>query len=359
MVLIYALMIVSILISVAAYFIFKMENKVAAIVAAGSLIVTVLGCTVATYVSTSSVEKLNGEVTGKSQTRVSCSHSYSCNCRSVSSGSGKNRTTSTKCDTCYEHSYDYDWDVYTSVGNLTIDRVDRRGLEAPERWSIVRNGDPVTVNHTYTNWIKPASSSLLNKHVASEKDISKLPKYPGQIYDYYKIDRIVLDGVPLPNVGEMNQYLSDRLKVVGPSKQANIIIVATNKPSQAYATELYSAWKGAEKNDIVVFVGISGNEIRWARVEAWAKSSIFQVKLRDAILDIKTFDMKRIIDTSAQVTTQQYKRKPMKEFEYLKDDLQTITPLASIIIVLLMLLIHSIPIWINRREARKNIRYRY
>lgn len=328
-------------------------------VAAGSLVVTVLGCTVATYVSTSSVEKLNGQVTGKAQNRVSCSHSYSCNCRTVTSGSGKNRTTSTVCDTCYEHSYDYDWDVYSSVGNLTIDRVDRRGTTEPERWSIVKNGDPVTVNHTYTNWIKPAGSSLFNKSSKSEKDVSKLPKYPGQIYDYYKIDRLVLDGVKIPNVSEMNQYLSDQLKIVGPASQANIIIVVTNKPSQAYAKELYAAWKGAEKNDVVVFVGVSGNEIQWAQVEAWSKSSIFQVKLRDAILDIKTLDMKRIIDTSAQVTVQQYTRKPMKEFEYLKDDIQTITPLASIIIVLLMVLIHAIPIWIKRQEAKKNIRYRY
>lgn len=353
------LLIASIVISVAAYFIFKLDIVVAGVVAAVSFLVTLIGCNIAMYVSTSSVEKLNGEVTGKEQVTVSCSHSYQCNCRTVTSGSGKNQTTSTVCDTCYEHSHDYDWDVYTNVGTITIDRVDRQGVDEPQRWSIVNNGDAVAVDHTYTNWIKPAHDSLFHKKDEDEKVIAALPKYPGQIYDYYRINRIVLDGVNVPNLPQMNQYLSDQLRVVGPKSQANIIIVVTNKPSVSFATDVYAAWQGAEKNDVVVFVSLDGNQIRWVDVEAWSKSSIFQVKLRDAINDTKTFDMKTVIDLSAQNTSQYYKRKPMKEFEYLKDDVQTITPVAAIVIFLLMIAIHGGGIWFNLTQVATARRYRY
>lgn len=353
------LLIVSIIVSVITYFVFKMDLKVAGAMAAASFVLTLMACGIATYVSTSSTEKLNGEVTGKEQVTVSCEHSYQCHCRTVSSGSGKNRTTSTVCDTCYEHYHDYDWDVYTNVGTITIDRVDRQGVDEPQRWSIVKNGDPVAVNHSYTNWIKPAHNSLFHKK-DDDKKVASLPKYPGDIYDYYKINRIVLDGgVVVPNLDQMNQYLSEKLKVVGPKSQANIIIVVTNKPSLAFAKDVYAAWQGAEKNDVVVFVSLDGNQIRWVDVEAWSKSSIFQVKLRDAINDTKTFDMKTVIDLSAQVTSQYYQRKPMKEFEYLKDDIQTITPLAAIIILILMVLVHGGAVWIERTHLNPVRRYRY
>lgn len=351
------LLIVSITVSVIAYFIFKMDLKVAGITAAASFVLTLAACSIATYVSTSSTEKLNGEVTGKEQVTVSCEHSYQCHCRTVSSGSGKNKTYSTVCDTCYEHFHDYDWDVHTNVGTITIDRVDRQGVDEPQRWSIVKNGDPVAVDHTYTNWIKPAHDSLFHTKTQDDKQLASLPKYPGQIYDYYKLNRIVLDGVTVPNLDQMNEYLSEKLKVVGPKKQANIIIVVTNKPSVSFATDVYAAWQGAEKNDIVVFVSLNGNQIRWVDVEAWSKSSIFQVKLRDAINDTKTFDMKTVIDLSAQNTIQYYQRKPMKEFEYLKDDIQTITPLAAFIIFILIMMVHGGGIWFERNQLKPSRRY--
>lgn len=357
---VYILLIASILISVATYFIFKMDIKVAGTVAALSFVLTMIGCGIATYVSTSSTEKLNGQVTGKERNTVSCSHSYQCNCRTTSSGSGSSRTTTTTCDTCYEHSHDYDWDVYTTVGTVTIDREDRQGVDQPARWTSVRNGEPVSVNHTYTNWIKPAHDSLFHLKDHDEKTLKALPKYPGEIYDYYRVDRIVLDGIKDPNVAQMNEYLSETLRTVGPNKQANIIIVATNKPSATYADTVYAAWQGAEKNDIVVFVGVSGNQIQWVNIQAWAKSSIFQVKLRDAILDSKTFDLKNIIDISSQMTNSYYQRKPMKEFEYLKDDVQTITPIAATIILLLMVLIHGGGVYVERNQMNPyRGRYRY
>lgn len=333
-------LILSLIITVGCYFFFRIPVLHAAGIGAASFLAVILCAQIAMYVSTSSTEILNGQVTGKEQNRVSCSHSYSCNCRTVTSGSGKDATTTTVCDTCYEHSNDWDWDVYTTLGTYTIDRVDRRGSNEPERWTIVKAGDPVAKAHSYTNWIKPAGSSLFNaggNKYDEYKD--KLPAYPGDIKDYYNIDRIVGD-VKVPNIDQYNRYLSERLRELGPKRQANLIIVATSNLSQTYADALYAAWNGAEKNDIVVVVGVQNNQIKWAKILAWSKADLFQVQLRDSLLDIGTFDMKKIIDTSVAVAFQRYERKPMKEFEYLSNEVQTITPFSGIIIFILIVLIN-------------------
>lgn len=353
----------SVFLTLICYFIFKPQTLLfAGGIGAGSLLATFLACQAAMWVSTSSTEIINGKVTGKEQNTVSCSHSYQCNCRTVTSGSGKNQTTSTVCDTCYEHSHDYDWDVYTTIGTFTIDRVDRQGVDEPQRWSIVRNNDPVSTTHTYTNWIKPAGSSLFNvSHIDLKQYGDKLPKYPGQIYDYYKINRIVSE-YAIPDKDAYEHYLSEQLEDLGPKRQANLIFVITKNLSPTYADAIYAKWNGAEKNDIVVFLGVAPNgEIKWANIKAWSKYDIFQVALRDSLLDLKTFNMKNVIDTTVKVTYAKFERKPMKEFEYLKNDSQTITPFASVFIVILMLAINigGMIFVIKQVEQNGRMRYRY
>lgn len=351
----------SVFLTLICYFIFKPETLLAAGgLGLSSLLVTFLACQASLWVSTSSTEILNGRVTGKEQNTVSCSHSYSCNCRTVTSGSGNNQTTTTVCDTCYEHSYDYDWDVYTTLGTFTIDREDRQGVDEPQRWTIVKKGDSVSREHTYTNWIKPAGSSLFNvSHVDLKQYGDKLPKYPGHIYDYYKINRIVSE-YKIPDIENYELYLSQQLQDLGPKKQANLIFVITKNMSPTYADAIYAKWNGAEKNDIVVFLGVAQNgEIKWANVKAWSKFDIFQVTLRDALLDLKTFNMKKVIDTSVAVSYAKFERKPMKEFEYLQDDSQTITPVASVIIIILMLLVNIGGMIFINKQMEQNTRFRY
>ncbi|MCK9529483.1 MAG: hypothetical protein M0R77_02805 [Gammaproteobacteria bacterium] len=354
-------LILSVVVTLACHFWFKPPTLLASGgLGIGSLLAVFLACQAAMYVSTSSTEILNGQVTGKEQNTVSCSHSYQCNCRTVTTGSGQNQTTTTVCDTCYEHSHDYDWDVYTTVGTFTIDRVDRQGVDEPQRWSIVRNGDPVSTTHTYTNWIKPAGSSLFNvSHIDLTQYKDKLPKYPGRIYDYYKIDRIVSD-YKIPNIDSYEHYLSEQLETLGPKRQANMIFVITKNLNPTYADAVYASWNGAEKNDIVVFLGVAQNgEIKWASVKAWSKFDIFQVTLRDALLDLKTFDMKKVIDTSVSISYSKFERKPMKEFEYLSNEVQTITPVAGVIIAIFMLVINIGGMIIIIRQLENNGSYRY
>uniref|UniRef100_A0AAU8KWS3 Uncharacterized protein n=1 Tax=Serratia phage Kevin TaxID=3161161 RepID=A0AAU8KWS3_9CAUD len=225
--------------------------------------------------SSSDVEVLNGKVLSKSRERVSCEHSYECNCYYVEtcSGSGTSRscTRTRHCSTCYEHSYDVDWDVQTSVGTITINRIDRQGLGQPPRWTNVVLGEPVSRSHSYSNYILGNRDSLFAKNKEfGEKFKDLIPEYP-EVYDYYRFNRVLnLTGAYLPTV-YWNSVLNDELKTLGPARQVNIILVVTKDQPAEFFNGLIYNWAGGKKNDVIVVVNVDGAQnITWVRSTSFA-----------------------------------------------------------------------------------------
>lgn len=274
-----------------------------------------------TYREMGDTQVVNGQVTSKERVKVSCSHSYSCHCHTSCSGSGKNRSCSEHCDTCYEHSYDVDWDVHSTVGRFTIDRVDRRGLDEPPRWSSVQINEPVSDTRWYTNYIKGAPESLFNKTLLVQNKYP-IPAYPNKIYDYWHINRVVLDKVYLGDVVKLNNNLNLALRQLGPQKQVNIVPVFTSR-DQDFARALEAAWLGGKKNDIVIVTGLDkDNEtIKWVYVFSWAKMSIVNVEIRDAVMALDKLDVDAYTNVVSQYVAKSFVRRPMQEFEYLKEDI--------------------------------------
>lgn len=284
-------------------------------------------------------EILNGSVTGKEKNRVSCSHSYQCRCRMVTSctGSGKNRhcSTSQKCDTCYEHAYDIDWDVRTTVGSVTINRVDRQGLQEPERWTKVRIGEPASREHFYINYIKAAPGSVLRMNAQTGFE-TLLPKYP-EVYDYYRANHIVtVGGASVPNQVAMQERLGSINGKLGPSKEVDIIFVVAKVKDPAYHYALQQHWLGGKKNDLIVILGVpNDNTVEWATVMSWSDAELLKVQLRDAILEIGTLDrFLEMLDVTEQMVGKQFHRKPMEDFAYLR---YQYSPSPGIMMLLLFL----------------------
>ncbi|WP_156799806.1 hypothetical protein [Novosphingobium resinovorum] len=299
--------------------------------AAGQLLIGVIVVGVvwgiSTYSLTADTETLNGYVTGKARNEVSCSHSYRCNCYTTCSGSGKTRSCSEHCSTCYDHSYDVDWDVGSTVGGFTIARVDRQGLSEPARWSHVQTGDPVAVPHGYTNYVKGAPDSLF--HVIGDFK-GTLPEYPG-FYDYQFSDRVI--GAPR-DAALWNRNLALSLRTLGAEKQVNFVIVISDQPKR-FAEALRSKWLGGKKNDIIVVVGAKHYPtIDWVEVFSWSKLDIVNVSLRQDLLESRSLDPVRTIDIIARNARAHYVRRPMSDFEYLKDDVK---PSAWVLVLALIL----------------------
>lgn len=197
----------------------------------------------------------NGEVTGKYRMAVPCEHSYE-----VCSGSGDNKT----CTTHYRHHEDYDWVVETTVGDLTIQRLDEQGVKTPPRWKRVIIGEPAATEHWYTDYVKGNADSIFhvdpNVYQHWESDLVSYPR----VLDYYRMQRVITTYTS-DQVFEqqVNAYLNEELKSMGASHQLNIVVIFT-KFSSSYANALKYYWEGGRKNDVILFYGVDdNNKVKW------------------------------------------------------------------------------------------------
>ena len=295
-----------------------------------SILITATGFYLGKGSKTSDVEIWNGEIVGKSRTHDSYKRPYDCNCRSVErcSGSGSSRSCRSDrvCDTCWEDRYTVTWSCQSNIGSWTIQHLDetRRSVydtPDPSRYTIIREGDPVAKTNSYTNYIKAVPETLFRpaQDTLKAKYANKIPAYPIGIYDFYKVDRIVPVGVNIPNIREWNERLSNSLKKLGPLKQANAVIVVTNISDPNYFYALQDAWLNGKKNDIVVVIGAPEfpKKAAWVNIMSMAQDSIFNVRLRDNILELDELSAENVIRTLDTTTRELFKRKRMRDFAYL------------------------------------------
>ena len=214
------------------------------------------------YGTAHDTEIWNGQVTNKHSEHVSCEHEYICG--QTCSGSGKTRSCHPKY--CHEHSYDVSWFVNTSVGDVQIDRIDRRGLDEPPRFTSTVIGEPASSENYYENRLLLDENSLFNRSKALVGKY-QIPQYP-VVYDYYRIVRVFND--TKLDTKNWNAILNDRLKVDGSVLQLNIVVFVTNNPEN-YADAVFAAWKGGKKNDVLIVIGNQDGKVKWLRSTSYAK----------------------------------------------------------------------------------------
>jgi len=302
---------------------------------------------IASCANTSDVEIWNGRVTSKSSEHVSCSHSYQCNCRERCSGSGKDRSCSTVCDTCYEHAYDVDWTVRLSTGDsIDIDRVDSQGILEPPRHAAAKVGEPAAAAHHYANYVKASPDSLFRHQGIAERYAAKIPPYPGKVFDYYRVNRVVTVGYELSDKAAWERDLSELNADLGSKKQVNVALVVTAGLPTEFFYGLEQAWVGGKKNDLIVVIGSKdAGTIDWVDVMAWATDPIVKVRLRDDLLSVGVLEREKVVAAIRDDVARYYQRKPMADFKYLT---ASITPTTTewIVSMLIELVIAVGLVWV-------------
>jgi hypothetical protein len=322
---------------IAAKLIWKQEltlGELSANLAIGVLIVSA-GWYMGRFVEMADVEIFNGSVISKRSEVTSCEHSYACHC------------TKDKCSTCYLHDHDIDWQLRTTFGDIKINRVDGQGKDEPPRYSLAQIGDPVAQSHMYSSYVRAAPDSLFNTlsdKQALAKFPGRIPRYPSRVYDYQYLDRVLTEGVNVPDIHVWNTDLARRLRKLGPTKHVNIVLLIVSEPSEEYAEALRDAWLGGKENDVVVVLGAPNYPaVSWARVISWTDNEVFKVQLRDALVDLKTIDRKPVLDTIESHISTGFVPKPMKDFSYLA---YSIVP-PTWVVALLALLSSIASVWVS------------
>lgn len=272
---------------------------------------------------TRDTEVWNGWVAEKVRDHGTYEQSYSCNCTTDKKG---NRS----CSTCYETHYTVDWFANTTVGKITFKSLDstfRSVYNKPDplRYTQCKVGEPAAIEHGYTNYVQAVPNSLFHDNSKAFDYADKIPNYP-RVYDHYRFNRVINvdSAIPTAQVNELDRNLDNVLKLLGASKQANIIVILTEIDDPTYRYTVENHWQGGEKNDIVIFIGLDGTKITWVDIMTWALNSgneMFHVKMRDGILAMEEFNVSKLTPFITKTITETYDRPEMAEYEYLADEI--------------------------------------
>jgi len=283
---------------------------------------------------TADTEIWNGQVTKKERVHDYYQSSYCC-------GFNKDGGCTS---TCYTDHYTVTWKGFTTVGNVRfkhLDRSSKRVYNEPNPLSYVKCkvGEPASITHSYTNYVKAVPDSLFHDDSKTALQFEgKIPSYP-QVYNFYHLNRVInLDSkIPSSIVKNINDKLAHELKTLGYNKQVNIIVILTEIDDPTYRYAIENAWLGAKKNDVIIFVGLDDKTITWVDVMTWALNSgneLFHVTMRDGLLEQKTLDANKFVPFVTQTVSKLYDRPQMKDYEYLKDDIQPPTWVIILAIIL-------------------------
>jgi hypothetical protein len=234
---------------------------------------------------------------------------------------------------------------------FTINRLDRQGLDEPPRWDAITVGEPYSETRGYTNYIKGAPDTLFRHQGLTEKYKGALPAYPQNVYDYYKLNRLVTVGVDLPDASQWNQDLMELNADLGQKKQVNTLIVVVKNQPDDYFYALEQQWMGGKKNDVVLVVSVDDtSKIQWVNTMAWTDNKIFQVALRDSVMGVGILNREQIIGALHSNIQANFLRKPMKDFEYLSRTVKPTTTQWIVAMVLGLILSVGLSIFLEMND---------
>lgn len=283
------------------------------------------------YAELSDVQIISGQVIEKKSYDSSCNHSYKCPpCRTSSYKCGKSTCYRTVCNTCYEHRFDRNWLIKSDIENFEIPRVDRQGLTEPPRFTQAYIGEPVASTMYYDNYVKGAKDSLFNLN--QYQDLGNMPIYPSEVFDYYKINRVVNLGTNV-KTEPYNQLIAEKLKTLGKAKEVNVVLVFSNQ-SYKDSLKLKTAWLGGKKNDVVVVIGLKDETLQWTNVFSWSKTPMVEVGIKTDLSELSSIEPNQVVNIITDNIQKHYVRREMKEFEYLKDSIEPSTTAIVIAIIL-------------------------
>lgn len=239
------------------------------------------GFYIARYSSLQSTEHLHGRVILKEHDSESCCHCRQvCNgYEEVCTGTGDNRSCSSQCTGYHEecdHFRDYYWSLKTTLGDVTIEDCEPDEDDIPVLWAQAYVGEPVAMDHNYTNYLLADHESLM-VHKELEHFGKNIPEYP-EVYDIYKINPVL---GPAP--AEWQQAFREINADLGAQKQVEVTVLVTRVQDPTFAQAVEAKWLYGPKNSLTVVMGLQGDTIAWARVVTFSKVEDLKVALRDAL----------------------------------------------------------------------------
>lgn len=286
----------------------KMEEMILAMVVMG--LATIACFYVGKNFKISDNQIISGEIVDKVREHGFYTETYDCNC------------VDGKCQTCSRTIYTVEWYAVANIAKIEIDsaRSEYRSVynkADPARYTNIIIGEPASTTRTFRNYIAATPDSVFHNRSVDPLYAKLMPAYPGQVYDFYRINRVLtLGNVPV-NASEWNQTLAQHMKKWGYQNKGNVILVFTDIANRGFTESLKNHWLQGKQNDIVVIFGLEQNKILWADVFSWTENETFKLELADSLRNLENLNKDAVFST-IDSHMKDFKYRDMgTDFEYL------------------------------------------
>jgi len=207
---------------------------------------------------------------------------------------------------------------------------------------------PVSRPHSFINYVAAAKNSVI-KRTVSETDIEILKKR-NELVDYPKLYKAEFGATRIKRIIDRSGTgVSNELKKefdviasnLGKKKHANVIIYLTDQ-DRSFTEALAHYWDMGKKNDVILVLGMKDDKVHWSDIITFTNNTDF---ILDMQRDFKGMKMdKELINKFKNSVLTSYVRKPMKEFEYLAENV-TLEFQWQILIVIINMILSGLLTW--------------
>lgn len=295
-----------------------------------------------------------------------CTETYACGTTTSTDSKGHTSTHTKYCTRTYDCSYvDYHSAQYYIKDNLgdryTISKHDyewyqNRYGNNPKfvdmhRDYYTQDGDmyvnywPGTINthvgyttkHTYENRVQ-ASHDVFNFMNIDDSDQTtyKLFDYPEPDNNYWSSPILADSNIRINDTALLK--LSYMNSLLGNKKQLHFMLLLYNDMPKSSGDIQEQYWKGGNKNEFIVCVGLSKNKVKWCKIISWTENQLLKIKVRDYIEKLDEFNQNKFADFIMPTMEKDFQRKRFRDFSYLQVDV----PVWADVLSIILLLIYSI-----------------
>lgn len=200
----------------------------------------------------------------------------------------------------------------------------------------IYTSEQITEKHYYENRIKVSNAFNFKDITEEDKEIYGLYDYP-KVNGYsqnsliYNSD-ISLSKSKLDSLNKSLKYINGKL---GPKQELKLFVLLFEDKPEISANFQESYWKGGNKNEMVVCIGLEkgSNDIKWVRSFSWTPNRTMLVDIREDLVGIGEFSSKKIFDNLIRILDT-YQRRSFSEFSYIQIETPVWAMITSFILII-------------------------
>lgn len=193
---------------------------------------------------------------------------------------------------------------------------------------------PVTHSHTYKNKLQNSRSIFnfedIDKDYADSIGLYEYP--PIEMYDQTPILSHTIK-LPINQEGAL-RYTNG---FYGKKYQFRVFVLLFENEDIEISEKQRSYWKGGNKNELVVCLGVKNNKVDWCNAFSWCDVPTIDVKTESYFTQNDTLDLKAYSDLLRKsLDNGEWVRKNFEDFSYLKPELSLTQEIWVLVISILL-----------------------